>query len=57
MKQPFLLEKADAFKFARFLIEGPWQRYPYSIDLNMSQDNGLIRGLFFKTVGFWALYD
>ncbi|CAD8196508.1 unnamed protein product [Paramecium octaurelia] len=57
INDPFFLNKNDANNFARFLIESPQQRYPYTPNLSIAQDNGLIRGMFFKAIGFWPCYD
>ncbi|CAD8185243.1 unnamed protein product [Paramecium octaurelia] len=57
INDPFYLERMDAQNLARFLIESPQQKYPYTMNMQISQDNGLIRGLFFKTIGYWACYD
>ncbi|CAD8200796.1 unnamed protein product [Paramecium pentaurelia] len=57
INDPFFLNKTDANNFARFLIETPQQTYPYNPNLSISQDNGLIRSMFFKAIGFWACYD
>ncbi|CAD8104129.1 unnamed protein product [Paramecium primaurelia] len=57
INDPFFLNKTDANNFARFLIETPQQTYPYNPNLSISQDNGLIRSMFFKSIGFWACYD
>ncbi|CAD8105593.1 unnamed protein product [Paramecium primaurelia] len=57
INDPFFLKKTDANNFARFLIESPQQKYPYTPNESIAQDNGLIRGIFFKTIGFWACYD
>ncbi|CAD8101178.1 unnamed protein product [Paramecium primaurelia] len=57
INDPFFLERMDAQNLARFLIESPQQKYPYTSNMQISQDNGLIRGLFFKTIGYWACYD
>ncbi|CAD8122650.1 unnamed protein product [Paramecium sonneborni] len=57
INDPFLLNKTDANNFARYLIESTQQKYPYSPNVQIAQDNGLIRGMFFKAIGFWACYD
>ncbi|CAK77392.1 unnamed protein product (macronuclear) [Paramecium tetraurelia] len=57
INDPLFLNKNDANNFARFLIESPQQRYPYTPNLSIAQDNGLIRGMFFKAIGFWPCYD
>ncbi|CAD8121690.1 unnamed protein product [Paramecium sonneborni] len=57
INDPFFLNKTDANNLARFLIESPQQKYPYTPNLQIAQDNGLIRGMFFKVIGFWACYD
>ncbi|CAD8122343.1 unnamed protein product [Paramecium sonneborni] len=57
IKDPFQLERIDAQNLARYLIESSEQKYPYPINTQIGQDNGLIRGLFIKTIGYWVCYD
>ncbi|KAM3138236.1 hypothetical protein pb186bvf_009713 [Paramecium bursaria] len=54
---PFYIEKDQSLLMARYLVEKSDQQYPYQHNPQLSLDNSLIRGLFLKTIGYWACYD
>ncbi|CAD8044923.1 unnamed protein product [Paramecium primaurelia] len=56
-KQPFLLDKPDAMLLARYLIEKHNQQYPYNININLTQQNEIVKSEFINIIGFWPIYD